>query len=147
MAAAWAGLFAAAHLYWALGGSAGLAESAGVELARDRPTWFVVLGLYGVALLLAGGAVLGAALAHGPRGRRTSRLLPIVGGGIAGVLLLRAVVVEALLLFDTGYGNGAISPAERFWTLVLWDPWFLIGGVAFARAALGAHRLPARLRF
>ena len=144
-AAVWAGLFAAAHLYWALGGSIGLAQSAGAELARDRPTWFVVLGLYGVALLLALGAVLGVALAHGQRGRWMSRLLPFVGGGVAAVLVLRAVVVEALLLSDAGYGNGAVSPAERFWTLVLWNPWFLMGGVAFARAAMGARRLPAGL--
>jgi hypothetical protein len=139
-AAAWAGLFAAAHLYWALGGSIGLAESAGAELARDRPTWFVVLGLYGVALLLAGGAVLGVALAHGPWGRGWWRLLPFLGAGVASVLLLRAVVVEALLLSDPGYGDGAIHPAERYWTLVLWNPWFLVGGVAFALATAHARR-------
>jgi hypothetical protein len=139
-AAVWAGLFAAAHLYWALGGSIGLAESAGAELARNRPTWFVVLGLYGVALLLAGGAVLGVALAHGPCGRGWWRLLPFLGAGVAGVLLLRAVVVEALLLSDADYGHGAISPAERFWTLVLWNPWFLIGGGTFALASVAARR-------
>ena len=47
VATAWATLFAVLHLYWALGGAWGLAESAGPRLAADRPGWFVALGLYG----------------------------------------------------------------------------------------------------
>ena len=97
-AAGWAALFAAVHLYWALGGATGLAESAGQDLAEDRPAWFVALGLYGVA-----------------------------------------VAVHVLLLSDAGYGGGAISAARRTWTLVVWDPWFLVGGVLFGTAALAAR--------
>ena len=37
IAAAWALLFAALHLYWGLGGAWGLAESAGARLAAERP--------------------------------------------------------------------------------------------------------------
>jgi hypothetical protein len=82
------------------------------------------------------------------------RLVPLLGAGLAGLLLERAVVVEALLLSDAEYGHGAIEPAERFWTLVLWNPWFLTGGIAFALASVAArwnapsrpvdHRLRAR---
>ena len=65
-AAAWAGLFAALHLFWAAGGALGLAESAGRELAAERPLWFVAAGLYGVALALVTAAGLGVLLARSP---------------------------------------------------------------------------------
>ena len=140
IAAAWAVLFAVLHLYWALGGSVGLAESAGARLAAERPVWFVVTGLYGVAALLLVAAALGLALARGvPAGRRRWAL-PLVGAGVAAVLLLRAVGVELLLLTDPGYGGGNISPAQRGWSLVLWNPWFLLGGISFGLAALAARR-------
>jgi hypothetical protein len=128
------------HLFWAFGGSVGLEESAGAELARDRPTWFVLLGLFGVALLLAASAVLGLRMAR----QQPGLLLPVVGAGVAGVLLLRAIGIEVLLLADADYGKGAISAGERFWTLVLWNPWFLAGGVAFGLAAVAAGRPAAR---
>ena len=122
------------HVYWALGGATGLAESAGQDLAEDRPGWFVALGLYGVALVLAGASVLGLLLAFPPRaGRR--RLLTLLGVGVGAVLVLRAVTVEVLLLSDAGYGGAAISPAQRSWALWLWNPWFLLGGVLFGMAA------------
>lgn len=57
-AALWCIAFAALHLFWAFGGSAGLASSAGRDLANRRPTNFVVLGLYGVALVLLCGVAL-----------------------------------------------------------------------------------------
>lgn len=45
LAAGWAAAFAVLHVYWALGGSAGLAGSAGEQLATERPGWFVAVGL------------------------------------------------------------------------------------------------------
>ena len=138
MAAAWAGLFAAVHLYWGLGGDAGLAESAGSRLAAERPGWFVALGLYGVAALLLGAAALGVLLSRGPRDGRW-RLLPLLGAGVAAVLVLCAVTVQ-VLLSDDGYGGGAISAAQRSWTLAVWNPWFLLGGIAFCLAAAAAWR-------
>ena len=137
--AAWAGAFAALHLYWALGGSVGLPESAGVTLATERPAWFVLGALYGVAGALLVAAVLGVALARGTiTGRR--RLLPLLGTGVAALPVLRAVGIEILLLTDTGYGDGAVDADQRRWTLALWNPWFLAGGAAFGTAALAAHR-------
>ena len=136
-AAGWAGSFAAVHLHWALGGSIGLAESAGAELAEERPGWFVAIGLYGVAALLIVAAGLGWLLARGPRARRW-RLLPLLGTGVGAVLVVRAVAVEALLLADAGFAGDAISSAQRTWTLLFWDPWF--GGVAFLLAAAAARR-------
>lgn len=141
-AAGWSAAFAAVHLFWALGGSVGLAESAGSRLASERPTWFVIGGLYGMAALLAAAAALGVVLAHGKLPGRL-RLLPLLAAIVTAVLLLRAVVVEVLLLADVDYGNGAIGADQRWWTLVLWNPWFLLGGITFGMAAYRATR-PSR---
>jgi hypothetical protein len=131
-------MFAALHLYWGMGGSLGLAESAGADLAERRPSWFVAIGLFGVAALLVTAAVLGVLLSKAATtgGRRS---LSLLGAAVGAVLLLRAVGLEVLLLADPRYGNGAVSPAERFWTLVLWNPWFLVGALTFGLAA-GAGR-------
>jgi hypothetical protein len=56
-AAAWCAIFAAVHLFWAVGGTAGLASSAG-QLAERRPAGFVVFGLFGVGALLLVGIAL-----------------------------------------------------------------------------------------
>ena len=127
------------HLYWALGGTVGLAESAGRRLAEERPVEFVLGGLYCVAVALLVAAALGTALARVPvTGRRL--LLPVLGAGVAAVLVLRAVAVHLVLLSDAGYGGGAISAAQRTWTLWVWNPWFLVGGCLFGLAALTARR-------
>jgi len=54
----WCGSFAGLHLFWALGGSVGLASSAGRDLAVRRPTSFDIFGLYGTALLLVVGILI-----------------------------------------------------------------------------------------
>jgi hypothetical protein len=139
LAAAWCAAFALLHIYWAIGGDVGLAQSAGANLARTRPTAFVLFGLWGVAALLVAGGSLWCALARGwPRGRQMRRAA-IVVGSFAGVLLLvRAVVVEVVLLLDAGGIASSVGPAQTRWTLWLWSPWFLLGGALFLVAA---HRL------
>lgn len=138
-AAAWCAAFALLHLYWALGGDIGLAESAGVRLAETRPTAFVLVGLWGVAALLLVAASSWCVLARGwPRGHRMRRAAIIVGA-LAGVLLIvRAVVLEAVLLLDAGGIASSVGPAQAHWSLWLWNPWFLLGGALFL---LAAHRL------
>ncbi|WNV76828.1 DUF3995 domain-containing protein [Geodermatophilus sp. DSM 44513] len=136
LAAAWCASFAALHVYWALGGGVGLAQSAGAELARTRPTAFVLVGLWGVAALLSAGSTSWCALALGrPRGRRL-RVAAIVTGSAAGVLLLvRALVVQGVLLLDAGGVASSVGPDQTRWSLWLWNPWFLLGGAAFLVAA------------
>jgi Protein of unknown function (DUF3995) len=142
VAAGWAVLFAAVHVFWALGGSAGLASSAGTELAAERPDWFVVVGLWGVAALLLVAAALGVALARAP----ARRALVLAGGAVGLLLLVRGLGVEALLLAGVYDANGAISSGQRHWSLVLWNPWFVVGGLAFLLAALGRTRTRPLLR-
>ena len=139
-AAGWAAAFAVLHVFWALGGQAGLASSAGTELATERPGWFVAGGLWGVAVLLLVAAALGAALtrAHG------RRLLVLGGAAVGLLLLLRGLGIEALLLAGAYDGNAAMSNAQRHWSLVLWNPWFVLGGLAFLLAARASGRSSSR---
>jgi hypothetical protein len=142
VAAGWAVVFACLHLFWALGGETGLASSAGSELAAERPDWFVAAGLWGVAVLLVAAAALAAALVRGYR----SRLVVPLGAAVGLLLLVRGVGVEVLLLAGAYDADDAISAGQRHWSLVLWNPWFVVGGVAFLLAALGRARTRPTLR-
>ncbi|MFF2405818.1 DUF3995 domain-containing protein [Streptomyces sp. NPDC058092] len=134
IACAWAVAFAVLHFYWALGGSWGLSVSAG-PLAEERPGWFVAVGLWGVGLLCLVGGVLGRLLAR-PRPRGLAgRVVKTLGWCVCAVLLVRGITVEVLLLTDTAGQEIAVSPEQRLWTLLLWNPWFLIGGLVFGLAA------------
>ncbi|MDQ6848818.1 MAG: DUF3995 domain-containing protein [Actinomycetota bacterium] len=134
-AATWCGSFACLHLFWALGGSTGLASSAGRDLAERRPASFVIFGLYGVALLLLIGIVIIAStrMPRAPGGRRrAAALLPvIVGAGLA----IRGIAIEVLLATDTAGLRSNLGPLETHWSLVLWDPWFAFGGMLFIATA------------
>ncbi|MET7931946.1 DUF3995 domain-containing protein [Streptomyces sp. NPDC005349] len=133
IACTWAVAFAVLDFYWALGGSWGLSVSAG-PLAEERPGWFVVVGLWGVGMLCLVGGVLGWLLARPrPRGR-AGGVIKNLGWCACAVLLVRFIAVE-LLLADTAGQEMDISPEQRLWTLVLWNPWFLVGGVVFGLAA------------
>ncbi|MBT2392310.1 DUF3995 domain-containing protein [Streptomyces sp. ISL-1] len=139
IACAWAIAFAVLHFYWALGGDWGLSVSAG-PLAEERPGWFVAVGLWGVGLLCLAGGVLGWLLARPqPRGL-AGRVVKALGWGACAVLLVRGIAVEVLLLTDTAGQEIDVSPEQRLWTLLLWNPWFLVGGLVFGLAARGAGR-------
>ncbi|GAA3173547.1 MULTISPECIES: DUF3995 domain-containing protein [Streptomyces] len=143
LACGWAMAFAALHFYWALGGSRGLAVSAG-PLAAERPGWFVAVGLWGVGAVCLIGAALGRRLT-GPRPRGTAgRLLTALGWCACAVLLVRGAVLQALLL--TGAAGPAIqvSAEQRRWTLMLWNPWFLLGGLLFGLATWAFGRASSR---
>ncbi len=127
----WCCAFAALHVFWALGGSAGLASSAGTELATRRPTAFVVLGLWGVAALLLGAAVVVGVAVNAQLSPRVGRTLGWLISAAGLVMLARAVVVEILLLTDAGGVRTEVGLEQTHWSLVLWNPWFVVGGVLF----------------
>lgn len=136
LAAGWATTFAGLHFFWALGGEVGLDVSSGERLASERPTWFVAGGLWGVGLA----CLVGAAVALGLRRRgvygRRWRALRWLGVAIAALLLTRGLLVEVLLIAGAS-AVGEISSAQKFWTLALWNPWFILGGLLFGLAAHG----------
>ncbi|MFH8589634.1 DUF3995 domain-containing protein [Streptomyces celluloflavus] len=143
IASAWAVAFAGLHFYWALGGSWGLSVSAG-PLAEERPGWFVAVGLWGVGLLCLVGGGLGWLLGRPwPRGL-AGRAVKVLGWCVCAVLLVRGIAVEGLLLADTAGQEIAVSPEQRLWTLLLWNPWFLIGGLVFGLAARELGRSEGR---
>ena len=136
LAAAWALVFAALHFYWALGGEAGLASSAGSELAATRPLWFVLAGLWGVGSLLVAGACLAIMMTRRHALRSLRWLVVVAGWAVSLLLLLRGVGLEVLLLGRFYDGNTALTPSQVHVSLVLWNPWFILGGLAFAMASL-----------
>ncbi|RJQ75849.1 DUF3995 domain-containing protein [Amycolatopsis panacis] len=143
LAAGWAVLFAGAHFFWALGGELGLDISAGSRLAAERPGWFVAGGLWGVGgLCLVGAVVAGGLARRGVRGRRW-RLLKLLGWGVAALLLVRGIGIEVLILSGVRGVDDAVSSGQRFWTLALWNPWFILGGLLFALAARNFGKEPA----
>lgn len=118
LACAWALLFAALHVYWALDGNAGLASSAGAELAAKRPLWFVLAGLWGVGLLLVAGAGLAIALTRRQRPGPLRRLVAAAGWAVSLLLLLRGVGLEILLLSGFYQNNTALTSSQVHWNLV-----------------------------
>ena len=142
----WCVAFSALHVYWGAGGTTGLASSAGADLAARRPPLFVVLGLWGTALLLLMGAALGATLARGrPRGRlRQGAVGAAVLVGVA--LVVRGVVLELVLVTGAGGIATSVGASETHWSLVLWNPWFVLGGAAFLILARNSHRRPPGTR-
>ncbi|AZM52692.1 DUF3995 domain-containing protein [Streptomyces sp. WAC 01529] len=135
IACLWATAFAGLHFYWALGGDTALSVSAG-PLADERPLWFVLAGLWGVGALCLLGASLAWLLAT-PRLRGGPALAARgLGWGISALLLVRGIGVEVLLLTDTAQLDASVSAGQRAWTLALWNPWFIAGGLAFGLATL-----------
>ncbi|WP_405750488.1 DUF3995 domain-containing protein [Streptomyces sp. NBC_00012] len=139
IACTWAVAFAGLHFYWALGGAWGLSVSAG-PLAEERPGWFVAVGLWGVGMLCLVGGVLGRLLARPGLGGLAGRAVKALGWCVCAVLLMRGITVEVLLLTGTAGPEMDVSPEQRLWTLTLWNPWFLVGGLAFGLAARGFGR-------
>ncbi|MBZ4322893.1 DUF3995 domain-containing protein [Streptomyces huiliensis] len=143
----WAAAFAGAHFYWALGGDVGLSVSAG-PLATERPLWFVVFGLWGVGALCVLGALLARLLTRPRPGSVLAPPARWLGWGVGALLLTRGIGVEVLLLTGAAHLDASVSEAQRAWTLALWNPWFVLGGVAFGLAALRSRgrRRPSAAR-
>ncbi len=144
-AAAWCAVFAAVHLFWAVGGTTGLASSAGPELADRRPAGFVVFGLYGVAVLLLAGIALVMVASGGIGSLRLSRVAGVVLAVVGAALVIRGVALEVLLATDSGGLSGAVGPLETRWSLALWNPWFAIGGALFLWTAIRVRRVRRRV--
>ena len=134
-AVAWCCVFAAAHLFWAVGGSAGLASSAGADLAARRPAAFVVLGLWGVAGSLLLAAVGIVAVGTRQHASRIARIGAWVIGVIGSGLLVRGIALEVLLAADIGGIRAVVGPLETRWSLILWNPWFVLGGALLLATA------------
>jgi hypothetical protein len=127
------------HFYWAIGGDVGLSISAG-PLATERPLWFVVAGLWGVGAVCLLGALLAWLLGWSELRGASALLARWLGCGVSALLLARGIGIEVLLLTNTMHLDASVSEGQRAWTLALWNPWFIAGGLAFGLAALRSRR-------
>lgn len=135
LASTWCVVFAALHLYWAIGGNLGLASSAGVDLAARRPLPFVLVGLWGTATLLLVGAAFSAALGRGRLRGGLRRVALLACWLVGATLLARGVALQLVLATGAGGLASSVGPSQTRWSLVLWNPWFMLGGVAFLLTA------------
>jgi hypothetical protein len=128
--------------YWSAGGTAG-SDTIGpaiTSMAHD-PAFIAVL--WGIGALKVAGGLLALALVR-PWGRTLPRCLLLTaawGGGILMALYGGANWIQEVLmvaggipiLTDLGY-------TAALWHVLLWDPWWLLGGTPFATAAWASSR-------
>jgi hypothetical protein len=148
-AAAWAFAFAAISFYWAAGGTAGAdtigSTIADPALARD-PGMVAILWATGALKALAGALALALALAR-PWGRRIPRWLPIaacwVGGAFMALYGAANLAVRALMALGLLATPDSMRTPAAQWHLLLWDPWWVLGGLLFVAAAWLSRRRSA----
>lgn len=126
--AVWSLVFAAPHVYWAVGGRAGLGVQAAAAESALATTPFFIYNLVAVGLA-TGGAVLAIVLATRSTGSRLRRPLLFAAGMGSAVLLVRGGV--GLVMLAVSALNGTFDEQTPA-VLVAIEPWFLAGGVAFA---------------
>lgn len=138
-ASALAFAFVVPSLYWVLGGTALLDTLGGVieERARARDRTLLVV-TWATVMVKAMGGLLPLALVQ-PWGRRLpSRLLRFTAwtGAICLVLYgaLQTLTV-GLAYFGAIEFTGPIDERALRWRLLLWEPWFLVWGIALGAAA------------
>lgn len=137
---------AAVTIYWLLGGT-GLLDTVGgypEELARTRSATAMLAGLLVTAVKCVGGSVA-LALVHLPDSRVPRRLLLLAGGLGSAVLVVYGgllVSVGALVLTGVLDPDGPVDRRALAWHVLLWDPWFLLWGLALAVATWTSARVP-----
>lgn len=138
----WAALFAALSFFWAAGGRTGLQplEQMG---GGNTTLWALVNILAGLAKL--GGGTLALILVRMRQETRGARLLGwllLVGG--VGMCLYGALGLVSDALHVSGIINAPATRKWFFYYLVLWDPWWALGGLLFTATALLARPTHAK---
>lgn len=130
MACAWAVLFILPHIYWAIGGTAGLA-------GHPMKGALLYINLVAIPLLLIAAVVALAAVQSW--GQAISRwLLIVLLWGIGIVLTVRGTIGLVQRIFS-------ISAIWHQPILALFaDPWFILGGMLFNIVAWNYSRQPKK---
>jgi hypothetical protein len=138
-------VFAAVSVYWAAGGTAGTATIGPAitepVLARD-PTWVTLM--WGTVALKVLAGLLALALVR-PWGRSVPRRLLLTAAWGAGALMAlyagtASLVQHGLMAAGTLSIPAGLGATALRWHLVLWDPWWLLGGLLFVAAAWSYQR-------
>ena len=138
-ASAWALMFAAVHLYWALGGTVGLPKGISVDM---NPALFVI-DVLAVPLCVVG-ALLALSLVRPWGWLFPRRLLLASAWAVCALLIVHSAptLVEGGLVV-TGLHDAELSVLDR-WSLFVYEPWFFMGGVLYGAAAWGYGRRLSR---
>ncbi|HVA91200.1 MAG TPA: DUF3995 domain-containing protein [Chloroflexota bacterium] len=146
-AAAWAFGFAAISFYWVAGGTLG-SETIGPAITRPiasgDPGWIALLWATAALKVIAG--LIALAVVR-PWGRRAPRRLLQTTAWIACAVMALYEGIASLadhLLMVTGVIStpSGLGQTALHWHLLLWDPWWLVGGLLFGVVALTARALP-----
>jgi hypothetical protein len=141
--------YAAVSAYWALGGTA-LLDTVGSGVEREARTGgaVVIVGLWAIVVLKLVAAALPAwAIAghtSGRHGRAAWRLTLVE----ATVLTAYGLVLTAAgLLVQLGIVSRGARADHRAqaWHAFLWDPWFLVWGLAVGAAIYKARGAPREI--
>lgn len=136
----WSLLFGLVSLYWAAGGTVGISTLAQSiqDAAKDGDDTLLIATLITGMLKIAGGLL--ALISLRPVGDRRIRavLLVLLWGigvlyslyGLLG-LVEKALMAVGVLDVPSGLGEDAVV-----WYLVLWEPYWILGGVLFLLTAL-----------
>lgn len=137
-AAAWAFLFAAVSFYWGLGGRLGASTLGPAILAAATDPWFVALGLWGAGVVKLVGGLVALALVQ-PWGRFFPQILlrtaAWIGGGFALLYGVALYIQHTLMVGGTLALPSGLGPTAARWHLVIWDPWWIVGGILFVITA------------
>jgi hypothetical protein len=142
-ACTWAFLFAALSFFWAAGGRTGL-QPLEQPPASSQMVWLVAD--LGAGILKIGAGLLALALVRtGGHGRIHRMLLVAAWIGGVGLCLYGGLGLVSDVLHVAGIINDPATRKWFFWYLVLWDPWFVLGGVLFVATAWFTHRSDAEV--
>lgn len=126
--------------YWGLGGT-GLLDTIGGTLEREGRAGnaSLIAGVWATLVLKLAAALLGllAVVGHrsiGPRGRRLARRAAWVAALVlvlyGGVLTITGLLVQ----LDVVHASPNADQKALRWHAFVWDPWFLLWGVALSAA-------------
>jgi uncharacterized protein DUF3995 len=134
-ACAWAFLFAALSFFWAAGGRTGLHP---LETASVGPVWVAINLVAGILKATAGLIPLALVRSWGRIIPHWLLLLAVWVLGV-GMCLYGGLGLVSDVLHVTGVINAPTNQKWFFWYLVLWDPWWVLGGVLYVATAWFVH--------
>lgn len=139
----WAALFAALSFFWAAGGRTGLQPLEQVG-GGNAALWALVNVFAGLAKLGGGAlAIILVRMRQETRGARLLGWLLLVGG--VGMCLYGGLGLISDALHVSGVINDPATRKWFFYYLVLWDPWWALGGALFTATALLSRPMHAKV--